>query len=208
MPAVFTAGAGVQVFVPAHLLAQEDGVEEPAATTEEVAEEEDPPNPILPVWSEVFWNVGAFLVLVVVMKYVAYPAVKRGIEARDARIKADIDAAAASKAEADHVLADYQARMAQARAEANVIIEEARAAVEQARSEQLAALNAELATLRAQAGDDIAAAKAQALRELQGSVADLAVGAAERVVGRNLDRQRELVAIEDYLRRAADGSTR
>jgi F-type H+-transporting ATPase subunit b len=210
VPATFIAGPGVHLVIPASILAADEGDSEAETegTGEATIEEDDPPNPILPVGNELIWNLGAFLVLVLLMKFVAYPAVKRGIEARDAGIKADLDAATTAKAHADSVLTDYQARMAQARAEANQIIEEARRSVEAARSEQLAALNAELATMRAQANEDISASKAAALAQLQGGVAEIAVGAAERVVGHPIDRERELRSVETYLRDAAEGSTR
>jgi F-type H+-transporting ATPase subunit b len=204
------AAVGTQVFtLPSSLAATLAADEGEVGTTEAGTEEvEEAPNPILPVWSEVFWNVGASLVLVAVMKFIAYPAVRRAIDARNAKVEGDLLAAEQAKAHADTVLVDYQAKLAQARSQASAIIEEARQSVEAVRSDQLAALNAELATMRAQAAAEIDEAKTRALAELRTGVSDLAVGAAERVVGRSIDRQSQIGAIEAYLREAAEGTTR
>jgi F-type H+-transporting ATPase subunit b len=203
------AAVGTQVFALPSSLAAQLAADEGEGTTETgTVEPEEAPNPILPVWSEVFWNVGAFLVLVVLMKFVAYPAVKKAIDARNAKVEGDLLAAEQAKAHADTVLVDYQAKLAQARSQAGAIIEEARQSVEAVRSEQLAVLNAELATMRAQATAEIDQAKTRALADLRTGVTDLAVGAAERVVGRNIDRTAQIGAIEAYLREAAEGTTR
>ena len=52
----------------------------------------------------------------------------------------------------------------------------------------------------------MAAARAAALAELQGSLADIAVGAAEAVVERPIDRDAQLQVIEDYINRTEPGS--
>jgi F-type H+-transporting ATPase subunit b len=202
------AAVGTQVFALPSTLAAEVHDDAEAATTSEAGTTKEAPNPILPVWSELFWNVGAFLVLVVLMKFVAYPAVRKAIDARNAKIEGDLSAATASKTHADTVLVDYQAKIAQARNQANAILDEARQSVEAVRHDQMAALNAELATLRAQATAEISAAKTQALADLRTGVTDLAVGAAERVVGRSIDRDGQAAVIEAYLRDAAEGTPR
>ena len=200
------AAVGTQLFaLPSSLAAEVDEQEGEGTTTETT---EEAPNPILPVWGEVLWNFGAFVVLVVLMKYVAYPAVKKAIDARNAKVAGDLAAATAAKEHADQVLVDYQAKITHARAQANAIIEEARQSVEALRSDQLSALNAELATMRAQAAAEIEEAKARALADLRSGVTDLAISAAERVVGRPVDRAAQIDAIEAYLRQAAEGSAR
>src|SRR5690606_7486785 len=119
MTAGIIAAVGNQVFALPSEMALEVAAAEEEGT--EVTEEEEAPNPILPVWSEVFWNIGAFLVLVVLMKFVAYPAMKKAMDARNAKVEGDLAAANAAKTHADTVLVDYQAKLAQARNEANAI---------------------------------------------------------------------------------------
>ena len=55
------------------------------------AVEEGPNNPILPVWNEVIWGSIAFFLLVIVMSKLAYPAVRKAMDDRTARIQGDLD---------------------------------------------------------------------------------------------------------------------
>ncbi len=53
--------------------------------------------------------------------------------------------------------------------------------------------------MRSAAAADVEAAKVQAIADLQGEVAQLAVGAAEVVVRRSLDAATQTQLIEDYI---------
>src|SRR5438105_4862296 len=106
------AAVGTQVFaLPASLASTTaTTVEEGEHATEAGTETKEAPNPILPVWNEIFWNVGAFLVLVVLMKFVAYPAIRKAMDSRNAKVEGDLAAAEQAKVHADTVLIDYQAK--------------------------------------------------------------------------------------------------
>src|SRR5690606_10297952 len=97
-----------------------------------------------------------------------YPAIKKSMEARTERIRADLEAAESQRTEADQLLADYRAQLADARNESARIIEEARQAADALKRDQEGRLQAELADMRARATADIEAAKAQAIADLRG----------------------------------------
>ena len=61
--------------------------------------------------------------------------------------------------------------------------------------------DADIAEQRQRAAADIEAAKAQALTDLRSEVAALAIGAAEEVVGHNLDQDTNTALVEDYINR-------
>ena len=157
------------------------------------------PSPILPAADELVWGSISFLLLVFLMRKFAYPAIKKGMEARTERIRADLDAAESAKAEATGVLDGYRAELAGAKAEAGRIIEEARQAADALKRDQEARLQTELAEIRARATADIESAKVQAIADLRGEVAELAVGAASVVVHKNLDAATQTQLIEDYI---------
>jgi F-type H+-transporting ATPase subunit b len=159
------------------------------------------PNVLLPEINEVIWGAVGFLVVLFFMLKFGFPAAKKGMNDRTAKIQADLDAAEQAKADAEAVRSDYQSKVADAKAEAARIIEEARQSADQLRSDQQARLNEELAAARAQAQVDIDAAKGQAMSELRGEVATIAIGAAESVVGANLDRDAQTRLVEDYINR-------
>ncbi len=157
------------------------------------------PSPILPATDELVWGSISFVLLLGLMWKFAFPAVKKGMNARTERIRGDLDAAEQAKSEAVGVLDGYKAQLADAKAEAARIIEEARQAADALKKDQEARLQTELADARARAAADIEAAKAQATADLRGELAQLAVGAASAVVNKNLDPAAQTQLIEDYI---------
>lgn len=161
------------------------------------------PSPILPATDELVWGSISFVLLLGLMWKFAFPAIKKGMDARTERIRADLDAAENAKTEAASVLDGYRAELAGAKAEAGRIIEEARTAADALKKEQAARLQDELAEIRARATADIESAKTQAIADLKGEVAQLAVGAASAVVHKNLDAATQTQLIEDYINQVA-----
>ena len=210
---VLLALGGLLALAPA-AYAQENG-DEPQLSedTEEcihLAEEADDPkacqeapSPILPAADEFIWGSIAFLVLLFLLWKFAYPSIKQGMEARTERIRADLASAEDAKTEAQTVLDEYRAQLADAKAEAGRIIEEARAAADAVKRDHETRLQTELAEVRARAVADIESAKVQAMADLRGEVAQLAIGAAETVVGRNLDEATQVQLVEDYINQVA-----
>ncbi|MBU6329402.1 MAG: F0F1 ATP synthase subunit B [Acidobacteria bacterium] len=175
---------------------------EAAATDVQGATEEAAKNPILPTINEMFWAAVVFLLLWALMKYVLLPPITKVLAARADAIRGDLQAAEAAEAQRSTRLADYEAGLAGARAEAVGIIEQARSEGDAERRVQISAADAEVAALRSEAAAEIAAAKARARTELTSSIADIAVGAAEAVVQRPIDRAAQTALVEDYVRRS------
>jgi F-type H+-transporting ATPase subunit b len=125
------------------------------------------------------------------------------MENRAERIRNDLQAAEAQREDAEHLRAEYQAQLNDARSEAGRIIEEARQTADELKRVQETSLQTELAELRARAAGEIDAAKAQAVTDLRGEVADLAIGAAEAIVQRSLDEATQTQLVEDYINRVA-----
>ena len=156
-------------------------------------------NPILPETNEIIWGTAAFLVLLVVMWKVAFPAVTKMMNDRTERIRANLDQAEKTKVEAQSILDDYQRQLADARGESNRIIEEARQTAESLRRDLMDRAEAEVAELRQRSADEIQAAKDRALADLRVQVAGIAIGAAEKIVERSLDRDTNLQLVENYI---------
>ncbi len=146
------------------------------------------------------------MVLFALLYKLAWPGLKKGLEARTERIRADLDAADGAKADAERVLNDYKAQLADARSESARIIEEARQAADALRRDQEQRLQAELAQMRERAAADIEAAKRQAVADLRDEVAQVAIGAAEVIVQHNLDRDTQMRLVESYIEQVASRS--
>jgi len=159
----------------------------------------DAPNMIFPELNEIIWGGAAFLILLVVMVKKGFPAVKGAMDARAERIQADLDAAETAKSDARAIQADYEARLADAKGEAARLFEEARATADQLRVDLEARFEAEDVERRVRATADIEAKGQQAIADLRVQVADIALGAAERVVHSSLDEDAQRRLIDQYI---------
>lgn len=184
---------------------QAAGLEGDALHELEVAFEEEyetcqqAPNPLVPEMNEVIWGAFGFVIVFGFLAWKGVPAMRKTMDARTERIRGDLEGAESAKAEAQSVLDEYRAQLADAKAESGRIIEEARQAADGVKRDQEARLQTELAEMRERAAADVEAAKVQAIADLRGEVATLAIGAAEVVVGRNLDRDTQAQLVEQYI---------
>ncbi len=157
------------------------------------------PSPILPETNEIIWGTFGFLVVFAFLGWKGYPAIKKTMNDRTEKIRSEIEGAEATKAEADAVLADYHSKLADARNESARILEEARQDADAVKAERIAGIDAEIAEMRQRAAAEIESSKAQALADLRGEITALALGAAERVVERNLDDATNRALIDSYI---------
>jgi len=165
----------------------------------EVDDCQEAPSPILPAKNEVIWGVISFVVLAAVLMKFAVPAIQKGMAARTEHIRSDLSAAEKAKADADTLLAEYRAQLAEARNESNRMIEEARRSADALRADLQLRAQEEIAELRARATADVEAAKLSAIADLRTEVASLAIGAAETIVQKNLDRETQTQLVENYI---------
>jgi F-type H+-transporting ATPase subunit b len=157
------------------------------------------PSPIIPAWNEIIWGSIAFVILLGVMWKFALPPVKNMMEAREDRIRSDLERAEAAKGESEEVLEQYRGQLADARNEASRIIEEARQAADQMRRDLIARAEADAADLRARAQEDIRLAGERAMADLRTRVSELSIELAEKIVEHNLDQDTQLQLIENYI---------
>jgi F-type H+-transporting ATPase subunit b len=168
---------------------------------------QEAPNPLVPETNELIWGAIGFAVVFFFLAKFGLPQIKATMNARAERIRDDLASAESQRNEADQVLAEYRAQLNDARSEAGRIIEEARQAADQIKRDQEARLQTELAELRQRAVSDIDSAKAQAMTDLRSEVASLAVGAAETIVGRNLDADTQTRLVDEYIDQVAQRSS-
>jgi F-type H+-transporting ATPase subunit b len=157
------------------------------------------PSPISPATNELIWGGISFAILLLLLWKFGFPAIKKGLQDRTDKIQADIDAAENAKAEVTAKAAEYDAKLAEAKSEAARIIEEARQDADKYRADKRTEADAEIVRLKEQAATDVEASKAQAISDIRGEVANLAIGAAEQVVGQNLDREANQALVEQFI---------
>jgi F-type H+-transporting ATPase subunit b len=158
-----------------------------AAEGEEVelsASEASKPGPIVPELKELYWGAGSFVVFALLMRFVLFPKVKKGMDARYSSIRDAHDNADAERAAARAEVADYEAQLASVKAEAAATIETARQTLESERQAHLVEVNGRIAEQRAAATAQADAVRAAARDQIAAAVRDVAGRAGELATGR------------------------
>jgi F-type H+-transporting ATPase subunit b len=172
----------------------------------ETVVEEAPKNPILPVLNELFWGAICFFGLWALMKFWLLKPIVATMQERAAKVRDDLDQAERAERELESAIEQYGAGLSSAKAEATRTIEDARAQADAHRAAKLAEAEAEVASLRSAAAEEVVTAKADAMAQLRGGVAQIAVDAASAVVQKPLDPAAQMQVIEDYVNRAGSPS--
>ncbi|GAA1308334.1 F0F1 ATP synthase subunit B [Saccharothrix xinjiangensis] len=144
-------------------------------------------NPVLPHTSEIILGLVAFLLLLFVMKKFVAPRFEALYAERAAKIEGGIEKAEQAQVEAQKLLEDYRAQLAEARAEAARIRDDARIEGEQIISELRAKAQEESARIVAQGQTQLETQRSQIVAELRGELGRLAIDLADRVVGESLE---------------------
>ena len=128
-----------------------------------------------------------FIAAVVISNRVIWPKITGALDARDAKIRSEIEAAEKSRANADKALKDYESSLAEARAEAEKMIEQTKAEQVRLAADLKAKSEAELNQMRDSAKRNIEAAKRAAIADLYRESAQLAVKIAEKILEREVN---------------------
>lgn len=157
------------------------------------------PNPILPATNEIVWGGLSFLVLLGVMIKFGFPAVRSTMDGRTERIRNDLQAAQAAKVEAQKLQQQHETELAASKANAAKLIDQARHEAMVLKANLQVKAESDIAEMRQRANTDVESARVRALADLQSEVADIVVGAAGRVVERNLDVDTHRQLIDEYI---------
>jgi F-type H+-transporting ATPase subunit b len=157
-------------------------------------------NPIVPIWQEIVVGTVAFALLCfVLMKYV-FPMMEKTFQARVEAIEGGIKRAEAAQAEANQLLEQYRAQLAEARTDAARIRDDARADAEGIRQDVLAKAREESDRIIAAGKEQLAGERATIVRELRAEVGTIAVDLASKIVGESLaDEARRKGTVERFL---------
>lgn len=156
-------------------------------------------NPILPTSNELFWGAISFAALYFLIRYVLLPPVQRVMNDRAATIQADRDAADAAKARAVSASSELDDQLAGVRAEAAGIVEAARAEAETERQRLVARAEREVSAMKEIAETEIARDREEAMASLRPQVAELAVGAASKVMNRQINLEAARPVVDRFL---------
>jgi F-type H+-transporting ATPase subunit b len=151
------------------------------AHTEEV---DEGPSPIAPELKELAWGAGAFIVLALVLRYVAFPKLRKGMTARYDSIRKGFEDADTLRADARGAVVQYEQALAGVKAEAAAVVDAARQRLESERQARLAEVNAGIAERRSAAAAQAEAARQAAAGQVNAAVGTVASRAVELATGK------------------------
>lgn len=130
-----------------------------------------------------FWVAVSFILfMALIIRFKVPSRIATALDARGQAIAKEIEEARKLRDEAQALLASYQRKQRDAEKEAQAIVTEARAESERLAAETRKSLEALIARRSKMAEDKIAQAEAQAVAEVRALAADVAVGAARRLI--------------------------
>jgi F-type H+-transporting ATPase subunit b len=157
-------------------------------------------NPIIPIWQEIVVGGVAFILLCIVLMKFVFPRMEQTFQARVDAIEGGIKRAEAAQAEANQLLEQYRAQLAEARTDAAKIRDDARADAEGIRQDILAKAREESDRIIAAGKEQLAAERATIVRELRTVVGTIAVDLASKIVGESLaDEARRKGTVDRFL---------
>ena len=154
---------------------------------------------IQPQFGTMFWTLVTFVILAIILGRFAWKPLLRAVDAREAGIRDALDQARREREESQKVLEEHRTLVTLARKERAEAVESGRQDALRLKAEILDEARKQREQLMAQAEAQIAAGLRDARTELRGEAADLAIQAASRLMGKNLDDATQRRLVEDYL---------
>jgi len=143
-----------------------------------------------------FWVLLAVVIFAVAVWKPARRAVLGGLDARAARIAAELDEAKKLREEAEALLAQYRRQQQEAAAQGEAIIAHAREEAVRVAAQGAKDLDAALARRQRLAEERVAQAEAKALAEIRAVAVDVAIGAAREVIAAETDEAKGAVLLD------------
>jgi F-type H+-transporting ATPase subunit b len=141
----------------------------------------------------------AFIILWAVLSKFGWPAFIGMIDKRANTIKESLERAEAAKIESERLLEENKLQLDEAKKQAAQIIADAKATGDAVRAEMMTQAQEDARLLVDKAREAIETEKKAAIAQLQGSVADLSVSVAGRLIGQDLSDADHRRLIERYL---------
>jgi F-type H+-transporting ATPase subunit b len=145
------------------------------------------------------WTLLSFVAALLLLRRLAFPRLAAFLDRRRQAIADEIEASEHARAEADKLLAEYRARLAEAREQADDIVTRARRAGEASQEQAKVEARAYREQLLESTRKDIEAETRRALDDIRREVANLTIAATEKVTRKALDADDQRRLIEEAL---------
>ena len=140
-----------------------------------------------------------FLILVVLLRAVAYKPICKMLQERTEKIQSDIKKAEEAAAAAETAKAEKQAKLAQAHKDAQAIMAKAEKAAQAERDAKVQATQKEIDQMKASAEQALQQERARAVEQLKGEMITLSMAAASKIIAKNMDAAENEALISEFI---------
>lgn len=159
-----------------------------------------PFNPLSPETGLYVWTTIAFLVVLYFLAKKVFPKLEEGLADREQKVRSDFEQAEAAKRQAEELVEQHRALIAEARSEAQKIADDVRQQAEATRKQLLQQAEQEATQMTARSVAEIEAARQQMVTELKGDIGQMAVQIASKIVEKELDPRSQEDLVESFIR--------
>jgi len=154
----------------------------------------------------IFETVANVLILFVLLRIFLFKPLNKIINERTQSIQNDIDSAKKAKSEAEELKEQYESTIGDAKEEAKNIIMKAHDDAESERDAIIKKAHEDAEQKVAEADKEIESERKKVLRQAQSEIADLAIEAASKIVGANVDDEKNRRLVDEFLSGKEGGS--
>lgn len=140
-----------------------------------------------------------FLILVILLRAVAYKPVARLLQQRSDKIRNDLNQAEADRKAAQDSLAQYKAQLADANKKAQEIVDKANVTARKERDIAVEETRREIERMKAVAQAEIENERNRAFDEMKSQIVSISLAAASKVVTKNLDSKENDKLVNDFI---------
>ncbi|WP_303836362.1 F0F1 ATP synthase subunit B [Ruminococcus flavefaciens] len=149
-------------------------------------------------WS-IFEAVANVLILFVLLRIFLFKPINKMKAERTRTIQDNLDSAEKAKTEAEELRQQYEDSISEAKEKANQIIMKAHEDAESERSAIIRKSQEEAEKIVADADKTIENERKRVLRQAQSEIADLAIEAASKIIGENVDDEKNRRLVDQFL---------
>ena len=150
------------------------------------------------IWNFIWAGINLILLLIL-MKIVLFKPIRKMMEKRTQMVQDELDSAKKTREEAEQLREQYDNELGSAKDEAQKIIDKAHEDAETERAAIIKRSQEEAERIVADAGKTIENERKRVLAQAQTHIADLAVEAASRIIGENVDDEKNRRLVDKFL---------
>ncbi len=156
-------------------------------------------NNLIPSWVSFVMQVAAFIILLIVVIFVAYKPIKKMLKARQDYIEKEISDAEKSKAEANVYLTQSQETILASKKQASEIIADAQLEAKRQQEEILLNASKEVEKMKKMAEEDIQRSRQEALDDIHKEIVEVALLTSSEILKREVNTKDNARLAEEFI---------